>query len=366
MRLKSFHAKTMTEAMQMVRDALGEDAIIISTRDDADRKGVTLTAAIEEDRGFLKHAPKKLEKSHLDKDIAFDLRKKDQDNLQDDWLQYDAEDRREDLLSEVLVDSLFKHHVPEDLMDEIIGAASMVGVDQPSVALVGAFATLFNFMPLPTLSYKKALMLVGTPGAGKTLTLAKLATRAVMNDLQIAILTCDTLRAGGVEQLQAYVNILNVPLHKIKNPKDLKEKLQSLTGYDQILIDTPGVNPFDANEMKDISQLVKSGDVEPVLVLPAGLDADESGEIARLFTSLGTKRLILSRVDSARRHGGLLTAAYQAGLSFADLSDTPQIADGLTPVSPRLLASLFVQDTQKSSTLPQPKTSSKISRKKTG
>ena len=32
MRLKTFNARTMSEAMKMVRDHLGEDAIIVSTQ----------------------------------------------------------------------------------------------------------------------------------------------------------------------------------------------------------------------------------------------------------------------------------------------------------------------------------------------
>ena len=47
MRLKSFYAKTVTEAMQMIRETLGEDAIIVATREDAGGKGVSVTAAIE-------------------------------------------------------------------------------------------------------------------------------------------------------------------------------------------------------------------------------------------------------------------------------------------------------------------------------
>ena len=47
MRLKSFYAKTMTEAMQMVRETLGEDAIIVATREEKGGKAVRVTAAVE-------------------------------------------------------------------------------------------------------------------------------------------------------------------------------------------------------------------------------------------------------------------------------------------------------------------------------
>ena len=48
MRLKSFYAKTMTEAMQMVRENLGEDAIIVATREENGGKAVRVTAAVDD------------------------------------------------------------------------------------------------------------------------------------------------------------------------------------------------------------------------------------------------------------------------------------------------------------------------------
>ena len=47
MRLKSFTAPTMAEAMEMVRIELGDDAIIVSTQRAAGQKGVRITAALE-------------------------------------------------------------------------------------------------------------------------------------------------------------------------------------------------------------------------------------------------------------------------------------------------------------------------------
>ena len=45
MRLKSFYAKTLTEAMHMIRETLGEDAVIVATREENGGKAVRVTAA---------------------------------------------------------------------------------------------------------------------------------------------------------------------------------------------------------------------------------------------------------------------------------------------------------------------------------
>lgn len=329
----------------MVRDSLGEDAIIIATREEKGGKSVRVTAAIEEDRG-----------------IAFEIGRGGEVASEDDWLQYDNENGDENNLSEAIIDVMLRHAVPEDVMDHLVSCASVLDIEEPSVAFVGALDTLFNFTPLPTKSYKKALMLVGPPGAGKTLAVAKQAARGVMAGLNVAVVTTDTVRAGGVEQLQAFTKVLDIDLGKAKTAADLARVLKDTANADQIIIDTTGYNPFNPAEMKDLAKLIVAGDIEPVLVLPAGMDASESGEMARVFSALGVHRLLPTRVDIARRLGGLLAAAHQGDLAFADISMTPQVAEGLHPLSPRRLGNLFFPATPPTVS----PTSRSTSRRKTG
>jgi flagellar biosynthesis protein FlhF len=352
MRLKSFYAKTMTEAMHMVREALGEDAIIIATREENGGKAVRVTAAIDHE-----FAPAPPPKSSAAPDPSFEIGKLIAQR--DDWLQYDDEESDDDRVSEAVIDIMLKHAVPEDVMDQIISCVSVMGLEDPAVALVGAYDTLFTFAPLPQKAHKKALMFVGPPGAGKTLTAAKQAARLVLNGQKVAVITCDTVRAGGIEQLQAFTRLLKTDLLKAKNAIDLAMHIKSLSGkVDQIIIDTAGSNPFDAKDMKDLASLMASGDIEPILVLPAAMDATECGEMARIFAAIGVRRFIPSRVDIARRLGGLLAAAHAGALSFADVSNTAKVADGLAPLTPSLLASFFLP---KSSSSPQNDVGSKKS-----
>ena len=327
----------------MIRDSLGEDAIIIATREEKGGKSVRVTAAIEEDRG-----------------IAFEIAKGGEVACDEDWLQYDDENTDDNNISEAILDVLLKHSVPEDVVDHIVSCASVMDIEEPSVAFVGAIDTLFSFTPLPIRAYKKALMFVGPPGAGKTLAVAKMAARGVMNDLKIAVITTDMARAGGFEQLQALTRVMEIDLKKAKNATELTRAIDACAGADQILIDTTGFNPFDNAHMKELAKLTVAGDIEPVLVLPAGLDAIESGEMGRVFAALGVHRLLPTRADIARRLGGLLAAAHQGNLSFADVSATADVADGLQPLSPRRLGNFFFPAT------PPQSTRSTSSRKKTG
>jgi flagellar biosynthesis protein FlhF len=351
MRLKSFSAKTMTEAMQMVREALGEDAIIVATREEQggpSRGGsVSVTAAI--DPG--------LQEAH-DQNKDFDsMRERFDDPIDDgvnfethrfgqkserpaparEWLQYDDENENASIAEEI-TDALLRHAVTEDVMDQVLSCATVVGLESAGIALMAAVEHLFNFKPLPEHGYPKAMMMVGPPGAGKTIAVAKMAARGAMNDLRVGVVTTDTIRAGGIDQLRSFTNLLRVDLKSAENPKELQQALNSFSGFDQVIIDTAAVNPFDKNDVKSLARMIGVGGIEPFMVLPAGIDAEESGEMARVFSTIGVEALLPTRLDIARRMGGILSAAHHGAMAIADASNTPKVADGLIGMSPKSLS----------------------------
>jgi flagellar biosynthesis protein FlhF len=353
MRLKSFYAKTVSEAMQMVKDTLGEDAVIVATREEPGGKVVRVTAAIEQEDS---HMPETAITTKERQDPAFEIDTVDEPAAPEDWLQYDEEDS-ENVVVEQLTDAMLRHSVPDEITDQVISCATVIGVNSAGRALVAALEHLYSFRPIPQKPSETAIMLVGPPGAGKTLATAKLAARSVMAGHKVAVISTDTVRAGGVEQLAAFTKLMRVNLQKAANPGDLRKQLDLGTGADHIYIDTGGMNPFDAEDMRELARFVAAGDIEPLLVLPAGIDADESGEIARVYATLGIKSLLPTRLDIARRMGGLLAAAHHGSLLFSDASNNPKVADGLLPLSPERLAHLLMPNSaRRKQTSPAKKT----------
>lgn len=356
MRLKSFYAKTMSDAMKIVRDTLGEDAIIVATREEAGGKAVSVTAAVDND-SYAKHkqTTDRIQR-FLDEVDAGQVQEDDEleqvdppaslrsDNQDHDWL-FDNElgdDADNTAIVEALTDVMIRHGASSEVTDEILSCASVMGLEDPRVSLVAALENLYDFRPLPKTAARRALMMIGPPGSGKTLAAAKLAARSVMSDLQVKMITTDVVRAGGVEQLQSFTNILNVDLDRASSADELGAKLKNAQGADQVIIDTAGTNPFDPQDMRRLSRLIAVGSIEPVLVLPAGVDAHESSDMARTFGAIGAKWLLPTRLDIGRRLGGILTAAHQAGLTFADASNTAQVAEGLVELDPRKLADFLL------------------------
>lgn len=322
MRLKSYTAKTMTEAMKLVRDDLGEDAIIIATKEENAGKMVRVTAAVEHDRAVPGAVADRSEEAD------------------DNWLYADDDDTA--TVVEEITETMLRHGAPEEVLDQVVSCVSVMGLEEPRIALLAALENLFSFKPLPMGAINRPLMLVGMPGAGKTLAVAKLAARASLQGLNVQVITTDSLRAGGVEQLSAFTRLMDIDLKKAANPAEFLTRLEETKGADQVLIDTSGVNPFDTEQVKMLARLIGLAEVTPILVHPAGGDADESGEIARIFATVGAGSILATRVDVARRMGGLLAAAHQGGLSFAEVSDTARVADGISPLTPSRLTQLLL------------------------
>ena len=336
MRLKSFTAKNTKEAMQMVRDELGEDAVIVATREERNAAGgmmVHMTAAVEKDMNYGGNT------------AYSDAPMRAEETPDENWLYED--DDNEAMVIEEVTENLLRHTVPEEVLEQIVSCASVLGIDEPRLAMLASIEQLFRFNPLPANApFKKPIILVGQPGAGKTLAAAKLAARGAMNGLNVAMITTDTERAGGVEQLKAFTTLMDIDLQVAKDIPTLKEILLQKSDADQIIIDTAGTNPFDTQSVKELAQLIGASDLEAILVMPTNIHADEAGEVAQIFNNIGARRLLATRIDVSRRLGSLLSATYKGNLSFCDVSGTARVADGLSQLTAKRLTQLLMPRVQ--------------------
>ena len=312
MRLKSFTAPTMAEAMELVRQELGDDAIIVSTQRAAGSKGVRITAALEPE----------------DADLAVA-----------ELLGESADSSTADAVRAALA----THGVPQKVADRLVNAARTAEISDPTLACAAALEAGFTFAHLPEHSAPRPFMLVGPNGSGKSIAVAKLAARSVLKQRQVGVITCDNIRAGAVEQLAAFTSILEIDLVRARGPESLARVVESTSGlFDLVLIDSPGLNPFKQTDMDYLQALVEAADVEPILVMAAGGDAAEAAEIGEAFAEVGATRLFASRLDTTRRLGSVLACAEAGQMAFCDVSASPHVASGISPISAISLARLIM------------------------
>jgi len=304
----------MAEAMEMVRAELGEDAIIVSTQRGAGGQGVRISAALEDSLELEQDIEKAL---HGDQAMTPSLTR--------------------------MKDALDYHGVPDRLVEKLLTIARGLDDEGPVLACAAALDAAYSFDPVPDAS-RKPIMLVGPPGAGKSLTLAKLAARSRLAGQRVRVISADAVRAGAMDQLRAFMTILEIDLHKARGGTSLEKILKAPEDqdFDLTLIDSPGLNPFSPPDMAYLKSLSECADMDLVLVMGAGGDPVECWDIARAFADVGATRLLATRLDMTRRLGGILAAAEAGRMKFCDVTINPHVADGLCPISPISLARLIL------------------------
>lgn len=314
----------MQEAMQIARRELGDDAIML--RSDKKAGKVVVTFGIDEPEEAV--APPM--------------------NFAPPTAQV-AAPRREDHATLQLIEQTLKWHgISERLSRSLLTAAQAFSghkrgsIDDTEALLAETLEATFKFAPITHIPPTKPIMLVGTPGAGKTFAIAKLAANAVKRKAKLRIITTDDSRAAAYDQLAAFTQILGVPLEMAEDAEALSKALTRAQG-NEVLIDTAGCNPYHFEELKQLGELARLRLIEPVLVLPLGIDAAEAQEIAGVFSFLDIERLLISRTDCARRFGGVLAAMEASDYALSNISNSLRVADGCPVLTSATLAQLLLR-----------------------
>jgi len=372
-RLRTFIAASMAEAIEQVRRELGPDAIIVSDYAN-EAGGVEVTAAIETMRpGPAAQAPRPSRLPDIEASLEQLLRGRLREIPRDiapDMTRSAASDARGHAhasaapfsgaspsgipFDETLIArALDRHGLPGELRDALVAAAAALDGDDAVVSLAAALETRFGFEPVPVLP-QAPVMLIGLPGAGKTVTMAKLAAASIIEGLAADLITTDTSRAGALAQCDAYGQLLGL---RVRDADGIDALSLLLEDNDETgdapggrrrprFIDTTGINPFDGAEFAALRRLADgarlAAGAEPVLVLSASGDPAFLGEVAAAFTQTGARRLIITQLDISRRLGPVLAAADGAHLALAQVSVTPYLAHGLAPLNPAVCARLLI------------------------
>lgn len=308
MRLKVYHAPNMGAALALVRDELGPDALILANR--AVDGGVEVTAAQD-------HVPAP--------SSPFPV----------------AVQPHAALVRPALVPPPQLPIAPTEIAR--VGTLRWHGVPADIAARLGrgklsdVIGAELRFGALPCQAGGPPILIVGPPGAGKTLTVARLATRLKLAGQPCMVVTADGRRAGAAEQLAAFTRLLGLTLIVADTPNQLARAVARRAEGEPVLVDMPGLNPFDVTDQDFIRDCQAAVGAHLALVLPAGLDPAEAQDLAAGYRQLGASHLVVTRLDQSRRLGGLL-AAGAAGLAFTEASLSPAVADGLTRVTPEFLA----------------------------
>ena len=236
-----------------------------------------------------------------------------------------------------MAEILAPHGVGEKLLAALVDGARQSKINEDLYRLETAFEKTFQFAPVQ-LAPTTPIMLVGPTGAGKTSCSAKLAASSSKEGFTPLMMTADVGRAGAVDQIRAYSEALGADYFILESPLDAAQVMRNERPRGAVVLDTPGVSPYDGGDIAAIKSYREAVGAEPVLVLPASGDAAEYTDWALSFREIGVTRCILTKFDATKRVGAALNAAFEANLALSHFSETPFISEGLIPASPDFLA----------------------------
>lgn len=170
--------------------------------------------------------------------------------------------------------------------------------------------------------------LVGSTGSGKTTTLAKLAARGVdMHGAgRVALVAADVYRIGATAQLQVYADLLGVSLHVAEDADKLARLLPLLADRALVLIDTAGHAPNDPRT-RDARALDTLG-VRRLAVVCANQQGAAIEQAMQRFGA-GAAACILTKLDETPQPGAALDGLIRHRLPLSWISSGQRVPEDL-------------------------------------
>ncbi len=205
----------------------------------------------------------------------------------------------------------------ENLKDRVLGN------------LIARIQTDPGILPTSSVGHPQIIALVGPTGVGKTTTVAKLAARAALEfRLKVALITNDTYRIAAAEQLRTYAEIIGIPLQVVNGTQEMTDAIRSFADRDVILMDTAGRSHRELAHQKQWSRYFsKAVDVKKALVLSATTKEDDLESAISKFQSFDPNWIIFTKLDDTEVHGPMISALVRSGKPLAYVTvgqDVPQ------------------------------------------
>jgi flagellar biosynthesis protein FlhF len=185
--------------------------------------------------------------------------------------------------------------------------------------------------------------LIGPTGVGKTTTTAKLAARYVMKHgtQNLGLITTDAYRVGGHEQLRIYGKILGVMVYAVKDETDLAIALNELKNKHTILIDTVGVSQRDRMVTEQIALLSSSKTpIKKLLCLNATNTGETLTDVIQAYKGKGLDGCLITKLDEAATIGNTLDVIIREKLKLYYVANGQRVPEDINLANKTELISL--------------------------
>jgi len=357
MKIKKFRAKTFSDALKLVKKEFNEDALILASEEKKGLKPyVEVTAAVDYD------LKQKKEEGDGESEIPAQISGFEfEDSISSESHTIMPEltsikNKIEELRSSFMEMRNIGYEISLPTQKKMIYHFLRERAFQKDLALLLCEkAQDINDIPLLILSNiknikkhddnRKAVMLIGPTGVGKTTTIAKLAAKVTKAGRKVTILNYDSQRIGAIEQIKIYSKIMGIPLLNVSNPTDLKKALSELLiEQDMIFIDSTGRNPKDDSYINGLLEVCHSKlPLEIHLLMSANYDEGFLMSTYKFYKKLPITCICITKIDEAVRFGSIynLILTYQKPVMY--ITTGPVVPNDIKIVTPEDLAKLILK-----------------------
>jgi flagellar biosynthesis protein FlhF len=185
---------------------------------------------------------------------------------------------------------------------------------------------------------------VGPTGVGKTTTIAKLSAELSLKQKKnVGIISIDSYRIGAVEQLKTYAAIMGLPCLPAFSKEDLTKALQKMKQQDVILIDTAGQSHRDMDRLKELAELLPVElSIDTHLVLSATTKPEDMKDAANNFSILHPKSYVFTKLDETQTCGGMIDQVMDLSLPISYITNGQRVPeDIMVATQKRILNMIF-------------------------
>lgn len=196
--------------------------------------------------------------------------------------------------------------------------------------------------------------LVGSTGVGKTTTAAKLAAQCVQayGANSIGLITLDSYRVAGYEQLRAYGRMLGVVAHLAHDRAALQDLLELLANKRMVIIDTAGLGQKDPR-IQEMMELLAAPTIKKLLVLNAGAHGDTLDDVVQAYKGTPLHGVVLSKIDEAAKLGPAIDTLIRHQLVLRGLSTGQRVPEDWHRPDAQALVRMSMSSSGKSAYDPQ-------------
>ena len=381
MAIKRYKAKSIQEAIGRIKEDIGPDAMILSTRrlptNTRSRQIFEVTAALQkttEDEelvlddhsdhggqdkflsgryhayrsdGTQRRAFRQWEDPYTEqfsiKDMLFLI---DQAGGLPDFLQQYPESLY--LYVRLVKAGISERHVRQ-IMSHGIGTnrQKRLSMEEITKGIVNAIMSMITvhdpFRPKNGSTQMAAF--IGPTGVGKTTTIAKLAASLRLHQKkEIGIISVDNYRIGAVDQLRTYASIMGLPCLSAFTPQELQMAVRKMRDKEIVLIDTAGQSHLDKDRMKELRRLMEGADeISSHLVLSVTTEPQDMKEVARNFSILNPETYVFTKLDETRRPGTIIDQVCRLNMPISFVTSGQRVPEDILAASKRNILKLILQ-----------------------